>query len=149
TVLMRYTLRLLTIQQFQRASTLLCACEVIRRDSKKTWGSRRFSIGLWLGRTATPNRHEDSRRALTRIRADETDDRSNPCQLESCPWCGEGLPRADPNVWIDDADAVRTRVFCPRRGCEFNHIETTEGLPVVVVDEEIYRECPSLVIATV
>jgi hypothetical protein len=148
-VLMRYTLRLLTIQQFQRASTLLCACEVIRRADEKTWGSRRFSIGLWLGRQATPNRHEDSRRALTRLRMDESDDRSNPCQLESCPWCGENLTRSDPKIWIDDGDAVRTRVFCPRAGCEFTRVAAEEGLPVVVVDEEIYRECPSLVIATV
>ncbi len=149
TVLMRYTLRLLTIQQFQRASTLLCACEVIRRADEERWGSRRFSIGLWLGRQATPNRHEDSRRALTRLRADESDDRSNPCQLESCPWCGENLPRSDPQIWIDDGDAVRTRVFCPRAECEFTGLATDEGLPVVVVDEEIYRECPTLVIATV
>jgi hypothetical protein len=148
-VLMRYTLRLLTIQQFQRAATLLCACEVLRRRDEATWGARRFSIGLWLGRQATPNRHEDSRRALTRLRADEADDRSNPCQLESCPWCGESLPRSDPHVWMDDGNALRTRVHCPRHDCDFARPATNEGLPVVVVDEEIYRECPNLVLATV
>lgn len=148
-VFMRYTLRLLTIQQFQRAATLLCACEVIRRSDEDTWGKHRFSIGLWLGRQATPNLHQDSRRALTRLRVDEADDRSNPCQLESCPWCGESLPRTDPHVWIDDGDAVRTRVYCPRKGCDFARHASKEGLPVVVVDEEIYRECPSIVIATV
>src|SRR5207253_10663053 len=47
-VLMRYTLRLLTIQQFQRASTLLCASEVLRVKDSRTWGDYRFSIGLWL-----------------------------------------------------------------------------------------------------
>ena len=145
-VLMRYTLRLLTIQQFQRASTLLCACEVIRLEDPVMWGSRRFSIGLWLGRQATPNRHADSRRALTRLRADETDDRSNPCQLESCPWCGENLAPTD---YEDDGDALRTRVYCPRAGCEFHRRAHDQGLPVLVVDEEIYRECPTLVIATV
>ncbi len=148
-VLMRYTLRLLTIQQFQRAATLLCACEILRRKDEATWGARRFSIGLWLGRQATPNRHEDSRRALTRLRADEADDRSNPCQLESCPWCGESLPRSDPLVWMDDGNALRTRVHCPRHDCDFARPASSEGLPVVVVDEEIYRECPNLVIATV
>lgn len=145
-VLMRYTLRLLTIQQFQRATTLLCACEVLRRRDPGTWGSRRFTIGLWLGRQATPNRHDDSRRALTRLRTGDADDRSNPCQLESCPWCGENLEVTD---YIADGDAFRTRVFCPRNNCDFAEGREVLGLPVVVVDDEIYRECPTLVIATV
>lgn len=145
-VLMRYTLRLLTIQQFQRATTLLCACEVLRRRDEASFGKGRFTIGLWLGRQATPNRHEDSRRALMRLRVGETDDRSNPCQLESCPWCGENLEVTD---YTADSDAFRTRVFCPRSGCEFGEATEPLGLPVVLVDDEIYRECPTLVIATV
>lgn len=144
TVLMRYTLRLLTIQQFQRASTLLCACEVIRRRDPDRWGRRRFSIGLWLGRQATPNTHAESRHALDRIRVGESQDEANPCQLESCPWCGEPLTHQD---YEADADRVRTTVTCPRRGCEFGPRQPE--LPVLLVDEEIYRECPSMLIATV
>src|SRR5690606_9280404 len=49
-VLMRYTLRLLTLQQFQRATALLCACEMIRREDPAKWGSEPFRIGLWVGR---------------------------------------------------------------------------------------------------
>src|SRR5690606_26291075 len=44
-VIMRYTLRLLTLQQFQRATTLLCAMEVIRRADDKTWGKEPFTLG--------------------------------------------------------------------------------------------------------
>ena len=54
-VLMRYTLRLLTLQQFQRAAALLCACEVIRRSDEKKWGTTNFRLGLWVGRKTTPN----------------------------------------------------------------------------------------------
>ena len=61
-VLMRYTLRLLTIQQFQRATALICACESIRRKALEhgdnRWGKTPFRIGLWVGRThnAQPDR---------------------------------------------------------------------------------------------
>ena len=48
-VLMRYTLRLLTLQQFQRATALLCACEVIRRGDTAKWGTVPFRLGLWVG----------------------------------------------------------------------------------------------------
>ena len=52
-VLMRYTLRLLTIQQFQRATALICACEVIRREAldkgDERWGQTPFRVGLWVG----------------------------------------------------------------------------------------------------
>src|SRR6185295_19618656 len=50
-VLMRYTLRLLTLQQFQRATALICACETIRREAllqgDLKWGGTPFRIGLW------------------------------------------------------------------------------------------------------
>jgi hypothetical protein len=145
TVLMRYTLRLLTIQQFQRASTLICACEILRRQDSARWGTRRFSIGVWLGRQATPNSHDESRRALDRLIVGESQDEANPCQLEACPWCGEGLTYRD---YEADPDRLRTVVICPREGCEFGRATESE-LPVLLVDEEIYRECPSMVIATV
>ncbi len=144
-VLMRYTLRLLTIQQFQRASTLLCACEVLRRLNPDRWGRRRFSIGLWLGRQATPNSHDDSRRTLDRLRAGESQDEANPCQLEACPWCGESLTHQDYDA---NGDRRRTIVSCPRDACDFSRA-TEQELPVLLVDEEIYRECPSVLIATV
>ncbi len=145
-VLMRYTLRLLTIQQFQRASTLLCACEVLRDAAPEDWGRYRFSLGLWLGAQGTPNTHEESRAALTLILKDPDREGMNPCQLKSCPWCGEPLTPDD--YWVD-GQALRTRVACPRRGCAFSKDKRSLGLPVVVVDEEIYRECPSMLIATV
>ena len=145
-ILMRYTLRLLTIQQFQRATTLVCAAEALRSNARDTWGHYRFSIGLWLGRQGTPNTHDESRRTLLRLQKDPSEEGANPCVLESCPWCGETFtPR---NYWVD-GDTRRTRVGCPRQGCRFHRSNDPFGLPVVVVDEEIYRECPSIVIATV
>ncbi len=55
TVLMRYTLRLLTLQQFQRATALICACEILRQEDPDRWGDEPFRIGLWVGQRSTPN----------------------------------------------------------------------------------------------
>ena len=61
---MRYTLRLLTIQQFQRATALICACELIRRSDEKKWGKEPFRIGLWVGQKTTPNTTEQAAEAI-------------------------------------------------------------------------------------
>lgn len=145
-VLMRYTLRLLTIQQFQRAATLICACELIRREDSQLWGDYRFSLGLWIGRAGTPNLHDESRQALMRLQQDSSEEGANPCVLEACPWCGEALRPVD--YWVD-GEIRRTRVACPRKGCTFSKPHNDEGIPILTVDEEIYRECPSMIIATV
>ncbi len=74
-VLMRYTLRLLTIQQFQRATALLCACESIRRKALEhgdaRWGKTPFRIGLWVGRRTTPNRTDDAVEAIKQARGNQ------------------------------------------------------------------------------
>lgn len=57
-VVMRYTLRLLTLQQFQRATALICAMEVLRREAltkgDESLGTEPFTIGLWVGNRVTP-----------------------------------------------------------------------------------------------
>src|SRR5690606_21750401 len=80
TVLMRYTLRLLTIQQFQRASTLIMACETIRRQSKGKLGEDEINIGLWVGGAATPNKLSQAKTALEQILQGERVLEGNPYQ---------------------------------------------------------------------
>jgi len=55
-VLMRYTLHLLTLDQLSRAATLICALELERLQDVTKLGDWPFEIGLWVGRAATPNR---------------------------------------------------------------------------------------------
>ena len=150
-VLMRYTLRLLTIQQFQRATALICACEVIRREDPAAWGEVPFRIGLWVGSRVTPNRTSDAEDWVKQQRGGKgTPSRAlgSPHQLTSCPWCGTELhPGQDIDV---DMVIRRTLVTCPNPFCEFGEaLSQKQGLPVVVVDEEIYRLLPSLIIGTV
>jgi hypothetical protein len=153
-VLMRYTLRLLTAQQFQRATTLICACEVIRRElvaaGDTRWGETPFRIGMWVGSAVTPNHSKVAQKAIEELhgigggRAGRS---ANPVQIVSCPWCG--LPELEAR---SDSDRWRTLVFCkdPFGACDFSGKRSpNEGIPVVTVDEEIYRLLPGLVIATV
>jgi hypothetical protein len=152
-VIMRYTLRLLTVQQFQRAAALVCSCEVIRRRIKEL-GEEPYRIGLWVGDKTAPNRFLGSKKAIEDLKDRHYTDGGSPVQLLSCPRCGEELAndRGVPNgaAYTIDTDAQRTLVFCPNYRCEMSQKKSDGvGVPVVVVDEEIYRTCPSIIIATV
>ena len=113
TVLMRYTLRLLTLQQFQRAATLIAACEVIRRDDPKKWGAEPFRIGLWVGQRSTPNRTTEAAEAIKTKHSAEwsgnVGGRGTPAQLTNCPWCGQPIePGRD--IVVEPVDR-RTRTY--------------------------------------
>ncbi|WP_406354108.1 helicase-related protein [Streptomyces sp. NBC_01635] len=142
TVLMRYTLRLLTLQQFERAAILLCAMEHMRRRTPEL-GHEEFSVGMWVGRSATPNTLAEADLKLTELRAnlDKRLATENPVQLHACPWCGTRLDARD---YEADEDAKRMYVGCPGAGCDF-----ADGLPVHLIDEAVYDARPTLVIATV
>ena len=153
-VLMRYTLRLLTAQQFQRATALICACEVIRRERLASgdarWGEVPFRIGMWVGSSVTPNYSKVAQQALNHaqgIGGAQASRAANPVQIVNCPWCGHTRLQAR-----SDSDRWRTLVFCGDEfgNCDFSGRKSPdEGIPVVTVDEEIYRLLPALVIATV
>ncbi|MER9971181.1 DISARM system helicase DrmA [Mesorhizobium sp. M0060] len=159
TVIMRYTLRLLTLQQFQRGSALICAMELLRQEAQATGdrslGSEPFTIGLWVGNKVTPGSTADSHKAIQDIRNPEKFDAggTSPAQLTSCPWCGcEVSPKQDVEV---DTVAKRTAIYCgDKKGlCEFSKGKSSKkphpGIPVLVVDEELYHRPPSMMIATV
>lgn len=156
-VLMRYTLRLLTLQQFQRAAALICACESIRRENPAKWGAEPFRIGLWVGQRSTPNWNANSDEIVKEyrrtgyFRSTATGGSGSPHQLTNCPWCGTPInPGSDIVVETYKHGQCRTIVYCPSNSCIFNQRNAKrEGLPVLVVDEEVYRRLPSLLIATV
>ncbi|MEU9081187.1 helicase-related protein [Streptomyces sp. NPDC048357] len=141
TVLMRYTLRLLTLQQFERAAILICAMERMRRENPDELGHEEISLGMWVGRSATPNTLDVASGQLRDARSGKVLQKENPVQLHACPWCGTAL---DAHHYSVDTDAVRMDVRCPGTGCAFS-----AGLPVHLIDETVYRARPTLVIATV
>ena len=152
-VLMRYTLRLLTAQQFQRAATLMCAAELLRQHRAKTddrYAGTPFRLGMWVGGSVSPNKARDAERFAEDARlGGYQGGQATPMQLTDCPWCGrEILAEADCRY---DAGLARFLVFCgDAKECPFTERHTAgEGIPVITVDEEIYRLVPSFVIATI
>lgn len=138
-VLMRYTLRLLTIQQFQRAAAVICACELLRRRAKSgvggipALGNAPIGIGLWVGAAATPLTLKE---AINRPNGDP----STPEQLTTCPCCRSNLSwRLTPR---------ESFVECTRQApCEL--FDSGARLPIWTIDEEVYSHTPSLLIGTV
>ena len=155
TVLMRYTLRLLTSQQFQRATTLVCAAELARREDPATWGAEPFRIGLWVGTAVSPKRVREAEKELRRLRerGGGAGHRFSALQLGHCPWCGLALSPNDVVVGDVGQSADRVVVRCPDEfgECPFSegNGNVPDGLPVLTTDEEIYRLAPAFVIATV
>ncbi len=141
--IMRYTLRLLTTQQFTRATSVLLACEAIRRGriseariSPGELGSTPFSIGLWVGGDAVPNKVSDGAAALR-----GAPDQPTPKQLIHCPSCRESL------TWKHDHQADAIHVQCDNEDCLLFHRDVP--LPVWTVDEDVYRMRPTLLIGTI
>lgn len=151
-VITRYTLRLLTAQQFHRAASLICAMELLRRPEEvadpRARGMAPFSIGLWVGNEVTPGTRSEARRALERLHKAARPEEANQFQIESCPWCNTDLLPSKVSRNHDDygfrlvgRDVV---VHCTSAECPFS-----DELPVLVVDEVLYDAPPTFLLATV
>jgi len=154
-VLMRYTLRLLTLDQLSRAATLICALE-LEREKTPALGDWHFEIGLWVGRAATPNEmgskdrdHPETARRRT-ITFWNDDRKPSPVPLEECPWCGTKFQRESFRLVASGRPnrdyPTDLLIACMNRGCDFSR---DRPLPIVAVDEPIYRRLPCFLIATV
>ncbi|NFM16728.1 helicase [Clostridium sporogenes] len=169
TILMRYTLRLLAAQQFIRASIMICACELIRREGKYNLGKEKITIGLWIGSNQTPNKREQAKKYWDELKKksnskfdlDYRKDTSNKFQLLKCPWCGTKLEKdyvfdeeeknerkrnkeIELGTWGYEFTGKTSKIFCPEEECPFGN-----ELPVQVVDEAIYENPPTLLFGTV
>jgi hypothetical protein len=150
-VLMRYTLRLLTAQQLQRAATLICCLEVIRQEENLP--GKTFSIGLWVGGKNTPNTRDNALKAFRKLKTGVEAGRTynNPFLLDRCPYCAAQLgivPAQNHRKTVVGYKVDRhseTVIFsCVDENCKFN-----QKIPIFLIDEDIYLERPSIVIATV
>lgn len=152
-VILRYTLRLLTTQQFERAAAMICACEAVRRDDPDIWGEEPFSLGLWVGQGTTPNTFSNDSASSPGAyqiykELSEAAKPENPFQLLSCPWCGSRLvPKShseNANEYGFRVSSSSFEIFCTTETCVFHN-----RIPVQVVDEGLYASPPSFLIGTV
>jgi hypothetical protein len=148
--LMRYTLRLLTAQQFLRAASLVCVLEDIRSKHERKLGSHPFGIGIWLGGTSTPNTWAAAVEALGKLR--RIPQTQNLFLLLRCPWCGTQMgtlsrgERSGQDVIGYMQAGTKVVLKCIDDECRYSG---RKGLPVHVVDDDIYEVRPSIVIGTV
>lgn len=128
-VIMRYTLRVLTTQQFERAATLICASEVIRQKEYIDPGGDPFSIGLWVGGDAVPNK----------VGKAHADSENRALQIPKCPCCKARLDKTE--------ERSKYSIRCLNEECEL--AKACPTLPIWTVDDDIYEVTPSLLIGTI
>lgn len=136
-VIMRYTLRLLTLQQFERAAKLICSCEIIRQENENTLGREEISIGLWVGEN-TETFIKDAKNKIRQYCEEKIRNNNNPCLIKRCPWCGNEIKPDQYEVEQND-----------RIGIKCGKCEVKGYLPIYLIDEEIYIRRPTLLISTV
>ena len=147
-VIMRYTLRLLTAQQFERASKLITVLEYLRQQFTSELKKDVISIGLWIGGDSTPNNLKSAINGIKSI--DKNGESANQFQLDKCSWCGSKLIVDNKGIY-SHAFHVRERkreflIKCLNEDCHFHN---KKGLPIQVVDEVLYIDPPTLLFATV
>jgi len=155
TVIMRYTLRLLTAQQFERASRIITVLEYLRHQDEFTnWLKEEpFSIGLWVGQSTTPNKLKDAKDIYTKIESECKRKNGNPhkynsFQVSFCPWCGTKLLSkvAEIDEWNYGFKYKRNDFIfhCINNRCHFH-----KKLPIQVIDDILYNNPPTLLFGTV
>lgn len=154
-ILMRYTLRLLTAQQYERASAMICACDLIRQKHEEFFGKSRISIGLWVGSATTPNKMADAVTKYDELYSGKSDE--NPFVILKCPWCGAQIGVVQKKSGLRDikgyykktgAHKKKSIIFrCSNSNCDFS--EKSNPLPLYVVDDAIYEFTPTLILGTV
>ena len=147
--IMRYTLRLLTAQQFQRALGLISWMEMIRDE--KGIGGERFTLGIWVGSSLTPQTREDALQSLAQLKNAKRDNVENKFLLLKCPMCSaqmgliKSLVKRKPLQLMGYQQSGSVDFVCPDSNCYYNR----NNIPAYVIDEDIYDVCPSMIIATV
>ncbi|MBE2909171.1 DNA helicase, partial [Anoxybacillus flavithermus] len=150
TIFIRYTLRLLTTQQRDRLLRMICACEYIRQtDTEKRFGRSEYSVGFWVGGQVTVNDLKDLKTSNYKDgKSVKLEYERLKKQIINCPCCGISKDKLVYEISpSEDVDIEKHgfRIYCGNPKCYFSKT----NIPVYLIDEEIYRKLPTVVISTV
>ncbi len=149
TVIMRYTLRLLTSQQFSRAAALVCALEKLRLDNPVMLGEDRITIGLWVGHKFEESSLSDVRKKINQINTGKL--KVDPGVLLKCPWCGSSMRRFGERTPGYDISSDNKKIVyrCGNSKCLYASEDENRTIPIELYDEEIYSNPPTVLFGTV
>ena len=161
-VIMRYTLRLLAAQQFERASYLICALEFMRNNNLISGVP--ITAGMWIGGSVTPNKLKVNDKyhiyntEITNYNSGQVNNQTieslqykNPHPIVCCPWCGCKLVTQINNVlqYGYQIYNLYLNLNCLNQHCHFNASHNKMTLPLKYVDKLIYDQPPTLLFGTV
>ncbi|MBF1019524.1 MAG: helicase, partial [Lachnospiraceae bacterium] len=147
TIMLRYTLRLLTTQQRDRITKMVLAAEMIRRQAYPLFGKEPITIGFWVGGGVTPNKFKEFIEKPDSPLAARNAKNHVYKQLLTCPFCGKPFKEENFNI---DIDTKSVEIFCSDPDCFFyRYNDDRIPIPVYLVDEEIYAKCPTIILSTV
>lgn len=155
--IMRYTLRLLTMQQFQRATLVVMALELIRRWGNFELGNEPINIGLWVGKNSIPNSNID---LIYEYEHKLNLKKENRIPFNNCPWCNseiKGETKEDTEASSSVYNQNKVHLKCTNQKCSFSfglgrisRKRQDQGpIPVCLSDETIYQHPPALLFGTV
>ena len=137
----KFPLRLLSLQQLQRISNVLCTAEKLRRDEPDMSGDE-FSVGYFVGNQNTPNKTVEERggQTINNVRRAKEDEEYKKEWLivSECPFCGEDSVEVD-----GDLESMRILHRCTAEGC------SEDELPIYITDMEVYRHVPTFIVSTI
>jgi Helicase conserved C-terminal domain len=137
TAVLRFPLRMLSVQQLELALRLVAACELVRVAHNDPGAP--FRLGYWVGRNNTPNRITDADderwHDISWMDRQSAKWKRDNAVLPSCPYCGQSRVALDP-----DPEALRLAHTCG---------DCQKKLPVDVTDDEVYRYLPAVLVGTV
>ena len=132
----RFPLRMLSLQQTQRFANTIAGAEIVRESEKI--GGDPFSLGFFVGNGATPNKIP----LEPKVGEPDYDDEAMPYKyqvLEYCPFCHQSNIKM-----IFDRKLWKLEHRCGNAGCSY----LDKALPIYIVDEEIYRFLPTIIVGT-
>lgn len=150
TALLRFPLRILTLQQFQRIFNVIMFANKVKQDENisGSW----FSLGYWAGSDQTPNsiqkalnpKNEEDRKwheEIEKLKAGNPKSQESFRRVVKCPYCGSAI--------MVKFDSKRNTVvhYCDNKSCDWTIKH--EIMPIYIADDDLYKYLPSVIISTV